>query len=211
MANRGPVQRRGWERRESLLVAASELIDEYGPFSPELSVRAIADRAQTSVGTLYHYFPDLDALIEAVAQQFMEQVVAETASARTAGSGVPWTDQINSADLAFQSIFRRRPGLRELWFNPRAPFAVAKIHQRYHRQIAARSQEWFYGATGVRLDLTVHLVLVTMVGALLELAFRDNPKGDRRVFEEIRRVQLAYYGMHLELAQAALDNGPAPG
>lgn len=206
MANRGPVQRRGWERRDSMIVAASELIDEYGPFSPELSVRAIADRANTSVGTLYHYFSDLDALIEAVAERFMEQVVVETAGARSAESGVPWTEQIASADVAFQSIFCRRPGLRELWFNPRAPFAVAKIHQQYHRRIAARSQEWFHAVTGVKLDLTVHLVLVTMVGALLELAFRENPQGDKRIFEEIRRVQIAYYGMHLELARADLDN-----
>jgi AcrR family transcriptional regulator len=203
---RQPVQQRAVARRDSILNAAEEIIDEYGPFSPELSARAIAERAGTSAGTLYHYFPDLDSLVAAVTERFMEAVIAETASARTSHGS--WVEQLAQGDTAFRAIFRRRPGLRELWFNPRAPSAVAEIHQRYHRLLAARSQQWFYECTGVRLSLTVHLVLVTMIGALLELAFRDKPGGDPRIFAEIRRVQIVYYGSHLASRRGAQETEP---
>lgn len=177
------------------MVAAEELIDRHGPRSGEFTVRAIANAAGTSIGTIYHYFPDANAIIAAVAERFMEEVLAETEQA-TSGVG-SWTEFVASSDEAFLAIFRRRPGLRDLWFDTRGPQAVADIHRHYHQLLAARCQRVIEETTGARLDLAIYTILITMVGSLFELAFRNDPQGDPLVLRELHRVEMAYYESHL--------------
>lgn len=177
------------------MVAAEELIDRYGPRSGQFTVRAIANTAGTSIGTIYHYFPDANAIIAAVAERFMEEVLQETEQA-TAGV-TSWTEFVTKSDEAFLAIFRRRPGLRDLWFDARGPQAVVDIHRHYHRLLAERCQRTIHETTGTRLDLPVYMILITMVGSLFEFAFRTDPQGDPLVLRELRRVEMAYYVSHL--------------
>ena len=177
------------------MVAAEELIDRHGPRSAQFTVRAIANAAGTSIGTIYHYFPDANAIIAAVAERFMEEVLQETEQA-TSGAKT-WSEYVSGSEEAFLTIFRRRPGLRDLWFDNRGPQAVADIHRFYHRLLAERSQRIIEETTGVRLDLAIYMVLITMVGSLFELAFRNDPQGDPLVLRELHRVQMAYYASHL--------------
>ena len=187
------------------MVAAEELIDRHGPRSGQFTVRAIANAAGTSIGTIYHYFPDANAIIAAVAERFMEEVLQETEQA-TSGART-WDEFVTRSEAAFLTIFRRRPGLRDLWFDNRAPQAVADIHRHYHRLLAARAQRTIEEITGVRLDLAIYMVLITMVGALFELAFRTDPEGDPLVLRELHRVEMAYYSSHLP----ADTRGQSPG
>lgn len=177
------------------MVAAEELIDRYGPRSAQFTVRAIAQAAGTSIGTIYHYFPDANAIIAAVAERFMEEVLRETEEA-TSGA-TTWTEFVTTSEEAFLAIFRRRPGLRDLWFDNRAPQAVADIHRHYHRLLAVRCQRIIEETTGVELDVAIYMILITMVGSLFELAFRTDPQGDPLVLDELRRVEMAYYASHL--------------
>lgn len=190
-----PAQQRGRERRERIVAAAEELIDRYGTASREFSVRRIAELAETSIGTIYHYFPDSNSIIAAVAEQFMEQVLAETGNA-TAGAET-WVEFVERSEAAFLDIFRRRPGLRHLWFDHDAPPAVAEIHRHYHGLLALRCQREIEAATGVRLELALYTVLITMIGSLFELAFRSDPQGDPLVLRELHRVEMTYYLNHL--------------
>jgi AcrR family transcriptional regulator len=177
------------------VVAAEQLIDRHGPRSTQFTVRAIANAAGTSIGTIYHYFPDANAIIAAVAERFMEEVLQETEQA-TSGAKT-WTEYVSGSEEAFLTIFRRRPGLRDLWFDNRGPPAVVDIHRYYHRLLAERSQRMIEETTGERLDLAIYMVLITMVGSLFELAFRADPQGDPLVLRELHHVQMAYYASHL--------------
>ena len=74
---RRPTQRRGEQRVEAILDAAASLIADHG--AEGLTIQALADRARTSKGSLYHFFPDLRAVLCALADRHAAAVTALTA------------------------------------------------------------------------------------------------------------------------------------
>ncbi len=68
---RAPQQDRGLKRVESILDAAESVIAEMGVDAA--STNAIAERAGASVGSLYHFFPSKEAIIEALARRFADR------------------------------------------------------------------------------------------------------------------------------------------
>jgi AcrR family transcriptional regulator len=68
---RPPQQDRGLKRVESILDAAEAVVAEVGVEAA--STNAIAERAGSSVGSLYHFFPSKEAIIEALARRFAER------------------------------------------------------------------------------------------------------------------------------------------
>lgn len=69
---RRPQQERGERRVAAILDAAAELIGEVGPGG--LTIQALADRAETSKGSLYHFFPDLPAVLRALADRHVAAI-----------------------------------------------------------------------------------------------------------------------------------------
>jgi len=57
---------------EQILDAAESVFAELGVDGA--SMQAIADRAESSVGSLYHFFPSKDAVIEALGMRYAERV-----------------------------------------------------------------------------------------------------------------------------------------
>lgn len=68
LLRRVPQQDRGQRRVDRLLDAAAEVIAEVGVEGA--STNAIAARAQTSVGSLYQFFPNKDAVVRALAARY---------------------------------------------------------------------------------------------------------------------------------------------
>ncbi len=66
---RVPQQDRGQRRIERILDAAAEVIGEVGVEAA--STNAIAARAKTSVGSLYQFFPNRDAIVQALAMRYV--------------------------------------------------------------------------------------------------------------------------------------------
>lgn len=69
-----PTQERGARRVEAILDAAAELIEEVGVEG--VTVQLLADRAATSKGSLYHFFPDVPSVLRALAARHMEEIDA---------------------------------------------------------------------------------------------------------------------------------------
>ena len=66
---RVPTQLRGAKRVEEILDAAADLVTEVGVEG--ITVQLLADRAQTSKGSLYHFFPDVPAVLRALAERHL--------------------------------------------------------------------------------------------------------------------------------------------
>jgi AcrR family transcriptional regulator len=66
---RVPTQLRGTKRVEAILDAAADLVREVGVEG--ITVQILADRAQTSKGSLYHFFPDVPAVLRALAERHL--------------------------------------------------------------------------------------------------------------------------------------------
>ncbi len=69
-----PVQARSAARVGALLDAACQVMHEVG-FEP-LTTALVAERAGASIGTVYRYFPDRVAVLQAVAARSLERVTS---------------------------------------------------------------------------------------------------------------------------------------
>jgi len=79
-------QERGQRRIAAILDAAAALFAARGVEGTTMS--AIAERSHTSIGSLYQFFPNREALVEALAEQYLadwQRMRAETSSARPRG------------------------------------------------------------------------------------------------------------------------------
>jgi AcrR family transcriptional regulator len=70
--SRSPVQKRGQQRVDAILDAAEAVFGETGVDSA--TTNAIAERAGASVGSLYHFFPNKDAILLALAERYAESM-----------------------------------------------------------------------------------------------------------------------------------------
>jgi AcrR family transcriptional regulator len=86
-ARAGPRrQERGQRRIAAILDAAAALFAVRGVEGTTMS--AIAERSRTSIGSLYQFFPNREALVEALAEQYLadwQRMRVETSSARPRG------------------------------------------------------------------------------------------------------------------------------
>jgi len=67
-----PVQKRALERRAQILEVTAVLLEEVG--QDDLTTILVAKRAEMSVGTLYHYFPNKYAILYALAEQWLGEI-----------------------------------------------------------------------------------------------------------------------------------------
>jgi AcrR family transcriptional regulator len=108
-ASRAPVQKRGQLRVEAILDAAELVFGEMGVEAG--STNAIAERAGSSVGSLYHFFPNKDAILQALAQRFAEsQTSLLFQQLRLDEPWVPLTELFPQMIGAFAQMGEMHPG-----------------------------------------------------------------------------------------------------
>ncbi len=83
---RSPVQKRGQQRVEAILDAAEAVFGEMGVEAA--TTNAIAERAGASVGSLYHFFSNKDAILQALAERYAETM--KSALQRERRIDEPW-------------------------------------------------------------------------------------------------------------------------
>lgn len=92
---RKPQQGRGLRRVEEILDAAENVIAEVGVQGA--SANMIAERAGSSVGSMYHFFPSKEAIVEALARRYATRKMQLNAEA------IP----IGRAEMPLEEIFER--------------------------------------------------------------------------------------------------------
>jgi AcrR family transcriptional regulator len=73
-ARTAPIQKRALERRQAILQVTALLLEEVG--QDDLTTILVAKRADISVGTLYHYFPNKYAILHALGEQWLGEIEA---------------------------------------------------------------------------------------------------------------------------------------
>lgn len=108
-----PIQARAQRRRESLLDAAAALLEREG--HDAVNTNAIAAEAGTAIGTVYHYFPNKPALLQALLERYqerLERVLMTTLLPALDGS----VEALAEAGVrAFAEFYANEPGYAELW------------------------------------------------------------------------------------------------
>lgn len=180
-----PRQKRGRERVGVILDAAAALLDERGLAAT--TTTEIAQRAGTSVGGLYRYFPDVETLLRALAARNRQRYWAFALADDDGSRGRAFLDHLMASYVRFARI---EPGFRALRFGHVLEnylgehSASASISDAMLTAIAER------GGLAVTPELRLDIdVAVTMSAALMQRAFELDPDGDQRVID--RTIELA--------------------
>ncbi len=109
---RVPSQARSQERLERIVDSAAEVFAEVG--FEAATMEAIAVRADTSIGSVYQFFPNKRALLYAIAIRYAERVQDLFDDLTTVEGSESWDAFLDRTLDALVAFHRREPGFRAL-------------------------------------------------------------------------------------------------
>jgi AcrR family transcriptional regulator len=174
-----PRQQRSEFTFDAILDAAARLFQQYGYAAT--TTNKVAELAGVSIGTLYHYVPNKDALLYALAERHlahgMQVLLTEATSLRTAEP--PLDETLRRMIEAVARLHSVQPQMHRLLYDqaPRTPEGVQRLRQ--FEQLLAHELEHHLHRLGVgRTDpaLTA-LLLVQAVEAQVHGAVLSPPAG----------------------------------
>jgi AcrR family transcriptional regulator len=192
---REPQQARSRARLAGLVDAAEALLVREGPDA--LSTTRIAAEAGVSVGSLYQYFPDKAAIVDAVAHRYLgdfEELMEGLALQAAPGR---WEDPVGTLVDAFAERYAARPGYRALWLGRHLSDELRAADHR-NKEVLADGVRRILVAGGAMADgpgaALAARAGVLAADALLQEAFRLDAQGDPDLLAEAKQLLRAYLG-----------------
>lgn len=201
---RVPVQARSRRRYDAILDGAAEVFAEGG--FELATVEAIAERAATSIGSVYQFFPNKVALFDAVAERCL--VRSREAFDRlfdAVPESTPWPTLIDGAVDAFAALHASDPAFRATVVN----FAQYPLYQerddaltrymvaRVAGLVTARAPH----LTSARAKLLA-LVLVQVVSSMMFVSERSAPPLRAKLRDELKVIARRYLAAELDAPTA---------
>ncbi|SNR28235.1 transcriptional regulator, TetR family [Haloechinothrix alba] len=189
---RQPVQQRSAKRVTLMLDSCAELLDEVG--YETLSTTMIARRAGVAVGSLYQFFPDKRAVVQALTQRNFERFLEVVRERLNSVDHTHWWDVVDSLLDVYVAMHREVPGFAQVHFGD-----VVDVHlldeQRDNNAVVADS---IVALLDELLDLPPERVTLPISVAveagdtLLKYAFRRNAEGDQQIVDETKHMIKEY-------------------
>jgi AcrR family transcriptional regulator len=189
-----PQQARSRDKRDRILAATLALLRETP--AEEIGTKLIADRAEVSIGSLYRFFPDREAIYEALLITWLDRFV--TVMDELTADPPPTAEAfVGRVVRAYAHLWRTEPGYRRI--SPSAlrsaPFAGRDndemLADRLHRVLTGH-----YGQEDADTPRARLLMAITVAEFLLNQAFAVDPEGDSRVLEELEVLLRRYLITH---------------
>lgn len=112
-SRRSPSGERGQRRRNLILDTAADLLSEFG--AEAINTNALADRAGISVGSVYQYFSNKEAILTALGERYMQQLGSNTVAALQQDvSGLDFAAMVDRVIDPMVAFERRHPAFRHL-------------------------------------------------------------------------------------------------
>lgn len=192
---RQPKQIRSQERVHQILDAAEALFIELG--YEHTTTRAIANRAEVPIGSLYQFFPDKAAIVRALANRYFEQEYQMFLQLHAALAEAEIRVYIDRMIDAFQQFADEHPGylavLRQLLDQMTA--ADASVLNEYD-QLMLSGLANFLSQRNAKLDSAQSELIATIVfkaaNELLWLAMTQDPQQRSAVIAETKTLITAY-------------------
>ncbi len=190
---RVPSQARSRERVQRLLDTADTLIgaDGFGA----LTIPLLASSAHVPVGSIYQFFPDKSAIVDAVAARYMQLFLDELEQLRERIVKLRWEAAVETVIEHFAGMYRAHPTFCELWLNGHLSPGARERDRRNNDDLAAvltmalKQRTEFRRAR--RLGVACR-VAVEVADGLLRYAFTLNPTGDQATLNELKRLLSTY-------------------
>jgi AcrR family transcriptional regulator len=188
-----PTQARSRERLSRVLDAADELLASEG--AEAFTTTRVAQVAGIPVGSVYHYFPGKEALVEALAVRYWSDFDDLVAAVAESDERDPLPDPAAAVLETLAAGFRARPGFLALWYGGLRSARVRDATRPARSAIARSVQRILavhWPAAGEATRGTAARMVVIAGDGLLREAFRLARDGEPQVLEESRAMLAAY-------------------
>jgi AcrR family transcriptional regulator len=201
-------QERGKKRMAELLRAAGQVFADVG--YENATTNAIAARAGVSPGTLYQFFPNKEAIAEALANAYAAEDLALESVFELSDAELPLRDLIDRLVDPFLEFRRDAPGFEALFVGSVVSRELAERIQAFHQQkkqrIADVIQMRAPQLSAKRIQIAAETSL-QIVKAMLPLAL-DGSRKQRKVGERELKLVLERYLAPLERVESTPANTP---
>ncbi|GKQ38815.1 TetR/AcrR family transcriptional regulator [Streptomyces sp. A012304] len=192
---RTPRQARSRARLALVLAAAERVLVDEGVEA--LTTTRVAAEAGVSVGSLYQYLPDRDALIDALAAGYFTRLEAAMDDLVRAAAAERWEDPVGVLVDAFAAIYRTEHGFRALWFGSGLTESTRAADREHKLRMADGVRRVLLAldaadaADDEALARSCHAAVLA-ADALAQEAFRRAPEGDGEMLQEAKVMLRAY-------------------
>jgi len=192
---RVPTQERSRQRVERILDAAAQVFAGQG--HDAATMEAIAAKAETSIGSIYQFFPNKAAVFDALVVRYHDTIRVFLDALLTGPvMDRPWAEIIDSAIDAIAQLHETDPGFRAVWVGMHVTETVVSEGEALNRELARRVAIVFghkLPKLPRRRRLFVSTMVVEIVSAMLILSARRPGEG-RAIMAETKTL------LHLYLA-----------
>ncbi len=195
--HRVPTQDRGQRRVDEILDAAESVIAAGGV--DQATTNAIAEQAGAGMGSLYHFFPNKDAIVEGLAERYTTQMAAIFEAMRSPEmASIPVADMVDRIVDPLVAFHRRTPAYRHVYHAINRPGSKSLCEAELQQGIV----EWVEQLIAVRAPKTDQrlqhvraVVSVEMVHRMLDFVAEMPAGSQREVVPEIKRLLALYCTM----------------
>jgi len=192
-----PVQRRGLARVDSLLDAAAEIVEASGVVA--MTTSAIAERSGSSVGVVYRYFPNADAVLVALAARNRERFMARLAEAYAQDRPAEWTGFAMMCVDVYAELGRTIPGFRIVRFGDVVVMRFANHESSNNGDLARQLDDLLvesYGFAPTEELLFATELAMECADAVTRRAFLRAPGGDERFIRAAKKLIVGILAPH---------------
>jgi AcrR family transcriptional regulator len=188
-----PVQDRSRDRLRRVLDAADKVLSVEG--APAFTTSRIAEVAEVPVGSVYRYFADKEAIVEALALRYWSDFADLVCAVAETDERDPLPDPGGAVLQALAAGFRAHQGFLSLWFGGLRSERIREVTRPTRSAIMRSIQRilavhWPQAHVDARA-LVAQMVVVAGDGLLRE-AFRASPDGDAQLLTESATMLDAY-------------------
>ena len=193
-----PVQQRSAKRVEQMLEACAALIDEVG--YDGVTTTLIAERAGVAVGSLYQFFPDKRAVVQALTKRNLDHFTAEIERKLDWTNLEYWWHGVDTIIDIYVEMYRTIPGFSRVRFGD--VIDLRFIDDQRDNNTVITEQIAHVVATQHNLPVESLFQQITVAAdigdAILALAFRRKLFGEQDMIDEAKRVVRDYLASQLD-------------
>lgn len=209
MLRRKPIQERGQRRIELILDAAEGCFARLG--YEATTTNEIAHRAQTSIGSLYQFFPNKEAILRAVADRYVDRLRAvHDRVLNPEVAQLPLPELYDRIINALAQFHRDHPGFQPLFHGSETSLQLKAAEDVLSQECIGRV-ETMIGSRHPRIPPDRRRLLATInvevIKTLLPLAESATPAERPVILTEIKKLMLGYMEQAVREHDGADDTG----
>jgi AcrR family transcriptional regulator len=183
-----------------MLDACAELVDEIG--YEALTTTLLAERAGVAIGSIYQFFPDKRAVVQALTLRNLEAYLSRITARFADAQFSHWWDGVDAAIDEYIQMHREVAGFKTLHFGD-----VVDVHlldeDKDNNEVIAEAltallTDAFGNLSSADIDFPIAMAVET-ADAMIKLAFRRQPNGDERVLIEAKSLIRDYLQRHVQV------------